>query len=295
MKIENSVQSAILKPIPHQACYLSFSLKPESDYRSALKHLAEQVDGDSIVMGIGLTLANGLNAQIDGLKVFPVMVNQGIEIPSTPEALWLWLRGRDRGQIVLNANRLITELSSAFILERRIEAFKYGNAQDLSGYEDGTENPVGDEAIEAAVVTQGSLSGSSFVAVQQWVHDLTQFQSKTPQQRDDTFGRRIADNEEMDDAPESAHVKRTAQESFEPEAFMVRRSMPWSEGERLGLVFTAFGHSFDAYEAVLKRMVGQEDGITDALFTFTHPISGSYFWCPPMKGKRVDLNALGID
>ena len=29
-----------------------------------------------------------------------------------------------------------------------------------------------------------------------------------------------------------------------------------------------------------------DDGITDALFTFTSPITGSYFWCPPMnKGK----------
>ncbi|MDG6774265.1 Dyp-type peroxidase [Thiomicrorhabdus sp. ZW0627] len=295
MKLERLVQPAILKPIPHQACYLSFSLKPGADYRAALKNLAPQVDGSSIVLGIGLSLVNALGNQIEGLRLFPAMVNQGIEIPSTPEALWLWFRGRDRGQIVLNANRLIGELSPAFRLEKRIESFKYGNAQDLTGYEDGTENPVGDEAVQAAVVTEGELTGSSFVAVQQWVHDLAQFQSKSPQQRDNTFGRRISDNEEIDEAPESAHVKRTAQESFNPEAFMVRRSMPWSEGDKLGLVFTAFGHSFDAYEAVLKRMVGKEDGVTDALFTFTHPISGSYYWCPPMKGHHVDLSALGID
>jgi putative iron-dependent peroxidase len=46
-------------------------------------------------------------------------------------------------------------------------------------------------------------------------------------EQDHAVGRRRSDNEELDDAPESAHVKRTAQESFEPEAFVVRRSMPW--------------------------------------------------------------------
>ena len=39
------------------------------------------------------------------------------------------------------------------------------------------------------------------------------------------------------------------------------------EGNEGGLVFVAFGHSFDAFEAQLRRMSGAEDGITDALST----------------------------
>jgi putative iron-dependent peroxidase len=77
--------------------------------------------------------------------------------------------------------------------------------------------------------------------------------------------------EEMDDAPVSAHVKRTAQESFSPEAFVVRRSMPWSSGRAAGLMFVAFGSSVDAFEAQLRRMVGLEDGMTDALFRHVAP------------------------
>ena len=112
-------------------------------------------------------------------------------------------------------------------------------------------------------------------------------------QQDLTIGRRKSDNTEIDDAPPSAHVKRTAQESFAPEAFVLRRSMPWSEGRKAGLVFVAFGKSFDAFEALLKRMVGAEDGIPDALFGFTRPVSGSYFWCPPVKDGHVDLSMFG--
>jgi len=115
----------------------------------------------------------------------------------------------------------------------------------------------------------------------------------TTSEADNSIGRRLSDNVELADAPESAHVKRTAQESFDPEAFMLRRSMPWSIPESEGgLFFVAFGKSFDAFEAQLARMIGDEDGISDALFQFTRPVSGSYFWCPPMDDGRLDLRAL---
>jgi hypothetical protein len=138
----------------------------------------------------------------------------------------------------------------------------------LTGFEDGTENPKGDNAIAAGIV-QGKgdgMNGSSFVAVQQWVHNFARFDALSPTEQDHSIGRRKSDNQELPDAPASAHVKRTAQESFEPEAFVLRRSMPWGDGVQGGLNFVAFGKSFDAFEAQLKRMVGAEDGIVDGLF-----------------------------
>ncbi len=120
------------------------------------------------------------------------------------------------------------------------------------------------------------------------------FRRSPSSERDNTIGRRISDNEEIEDAPDSAHVKRTAQEEFAPEAFVLRRSMPWTCGLDSGLVFVAYGCSFDAFEAQMNRMVGADDDITDALFTFTRPISGSYFWCPPMQDGQLDLRAVGL-
>jgi porphyrinogen peroxidase len=112
--------------------------------------------------------------------------------------------------------------------------------------------------------------------------------------RDDVIGRRLADNEELEDAPESAHVKRTAQESFDPEAFVLRRSMPWMMAMQAGLLFVAFGKSFYAFEEQMRRMAGYDDGIVDALFGISRPVSGSYFWCPPMREGRLDLRRLGL-
>ena len=54
------------------------------------------------------------------------------------------------------------------------------------------------------------------------------------------------------------------------------------------------GNVVDAFEAQLRRMVGAEDGVTDALFQFTRPVTGAYFWCPPMRNGRLDLRAVGL-
>ena len=177
-----------------------------------------------------------------------------------------------------------------------MDGFKFDRGLDLTGYEDGTENPQGDAALEAAIVgrAEPGLDGSSFVATQQWVHDLDHFEVMSQRERDNIIGRRISDNEELDDAPASAHVKRTAQESFDPEAFVVRRSMPWADADGEGLMFVAFGKSLDPFEAQLRRMTGQEDGFIDGLFRFSRPISGGYFWCPPISNGCLDLSAMGI-
>ena len=53
-----------------------------------------------------------------------------------------------------------------------------------------------------------------------------------------------------------------------------------------------FGRTLDAFEVQLRRMVGLEDGITDALFRFSRPVTGAYYWCPPVLDGRLDLSAL---
>ena len=67
--------------------------------------------------------------------------------------------------------------------------------------------------------------------------------------------------------------KRSAQESFDPEAFMVRRSMPFRDRNEHGLYFVAYGESLDRFERVLRRMAGLEDGIVDALLTFSRAVN----------------------
>ena len=289
-------QGGILADVPRLSRYLEFNLAPDTDPVQALRDLGTRSLGLDVVIGLGAGLVSGLQGAVEGLRPFRSVSGPGCNVPSTQADVWCWIRGTDRGVITHLGRSVTRQLSSVFRRSLLVDGFKYDISRDLSGYEDGTENPKGDDAFEAAIL-QGAgkgLDGSSFVAVQKWVHDLDHFQSLRQDDQDNIIGRRVNDNEEFDDAPDSAHVKRTAQESFSPEAFVVRRSMPWSDQSGEGLVFVAFGKSFDAFEAQLDRMTGQEDGIVDGLFRFTRPVSGSYFWCPPVVDDRLDLSALGL-
>jgi putative iron-dependent peroxidase len=291
-----SVQPGILADETRLARYLVFSIASAEDIATCLQDLTATIDARSTVIGCGQSLVNSLGKLCVGLHTMPSQAANGIDVPSTPMALWCWLRGTDRGEL-FHRSRLIEDLlMPAFVLEDVVDSFQYDNNHDLTGYEDGTENPQGDAAVNAAIV-QGigaGMDGSTYVAVQQWLHDFDVFDDMSTEQQDNTIGRHISDNEEFDEAPESAHVKRAAQESFEPQAFMLRRSMPWAEGDSGGLMFVAFAKSLDAFEAIFNRMLGKEDGIRDALFNFTQPITGAYFWCPPVKDGRLDFSVLGI-
>lgn len=287
-------QPGILDPIPAQARYVSFQIEDASALPAALQALRDAVDGHATVAGFGQPLFQALGRELPGLKPGPVIPGARVEIPCQPQALWLWLRGDDRGELLLRELHLERLLAQAFTRLHAIEAFRHDGGRDLTGYEDGTENPEGEEAVSAACVAEGDLAGSSYVAVQQWLHDFEQFEAMPAGEQDHAIGRRRSDNVELEDAPESAHVKRTAQEDFNPEAFVLRRSMPWTAGHRAGLVFVAFGHSLQAFEAQMTRMSGAEDGIVDGLFRFTRPINGAYAWCPALKAGRLDLGPLGF-
>jgi putative iron-dependent peroxidase len=228
---------------------------------------------------------------VPALRTFPALSGPGVQVPSEQHALWLWLRGDDQGELVNRSIAIADSLADGFHLEQVVDAFKYGSDElglDLTGYEDGTENPTGDDAVAAAF----AMDGSSFVAVQQWVHDLRSFSALPEVEQDHIIGRRKSDNQEIEDAPESAHVKRAEQESFTPEAFVLRRSMPFAQTYGEGLMFVAFGKTLDAFEIQLRRMAGLEDGIVDALFRFSRPVNGAYYWCPPFRNNRLDLESI---
>lgn len=259
-----------------------------------LRRLAAEhpgLDGTTTVLGLGAKLATALGFSLHALREFPSLDAQGIAIPSTQHDLYVWLRGDDQGELFLRARCVEQALRDAFVLASDIDTFVYDIGRDLTGYEDGTENPQGQAAVETAIVADPSVAplASSFVAVQNWEHDFERFAAMTKSEQDFAIGRERLSNEELDDAPESAHVKRTAQESFDPESFVLRRSTPWTNGKRGGLLFVAFGATLDPFERQLRRMAGLDDGIVDGLFQFSRPVSGAYYWCPPLEQGRIVL------
>jgi putative iron-dependent peroxidase len=288
-------QPAILAPPAPVGRSLTFRIAPETDVRKAMRCLREGLSVDCGVVGFGEPAILALGTTIPGLRTFPALSGAACSVPSTQEALCILLRGADRG-IVFDLTQHIRELvGEAFLLVDSNDTFTYHGGRDLTRFEDGTENPKGKLAAKAALIAEGEhLRGSSFLVVQRWVHDLVRFRSFEEERREMLIGRRAESNEEIEDAPPSAHIKRAEQESYDPAAFMVRRSMPWANATQEGLEFIAHVESLDRYERVLHRMIGHEDGIVDGLFSFSRPVTGGYYWCPPVEHDRLDLTYLGV-
>ncbi len=287
-------QPAIFLDIPVRSRYLTFAIKHPSELKNVLSGLAHMVDGTSVVMGLGIKVATTMQKEVPGLHLFPDLSNAKVPMSATPGDLWFWLRGEDLGELLHRGRAIEVIAKPAFELINVVDGFKYGEGMDLTGYEDGTENPCGELAEQAALMSGESskMDGSSFVAVQQWMHDLNHFENLSTDQQDNIIGRKKSTNEEILDAPISAHVKRVEQDDFEPPAYVIRRSSPWIENQQSGLMFVSFGHSFDAFEKQLRRMAGEDDGMTDALFTFSKPLTGNYYWCPPIGKEGLDLTQL---
>jgi putative iron-dependent peroxidase len=288
-------QDAILAPLPPAGRFLSFGLRAGADAPGLVARLAHARVVDGSVIGIGAPLVAAVGATLEGAARAP-----------GPDRLWRAGPPRRRAR----CGRSSEGSTKVCWSTRRARSWSWSattscstrtsrpsstkGGRDLTGYEDGTENPVAERARETALVTSRGpgIDGGSFVSVQRWVHDLARFERKTPAERDHIVGRSRATNEELDEAPPSAHVKRAAQESFDPPSFLVRRSMPFGDAREQGLVFVAYASSLDPFERILRRMVGHDDGIVDGLFSFSRPVTSAAYFCPPLVRGHLDLTTL---
>ncbi|HVU03408.1 MAG TPA: Dyp-type peroxidase [Polyangiaceae bacterium] len=287
-----SHQPAILKPVPSEARFVTLELARGATAKDVLQILAGMKHDPRRVVGIGAPLVTALSKAVPGLRAFPTDL---VPFPATQGALWAFFALAGRGE-AFDAGRAFLEcFRGALAVSDETDTFVYRKGRDLSGFEDGTENPKGKAAALAALVAGGKapgLDGGSFVAVQRFVHDLAGLHCLSDAAQANVIGRRRKDNQELADAPPSAHVKRTAQESFDPPAFILRKSMPYGGMKEHGLYFVAFGESLDRFERILRRMAGRDDGITDGLLGFTRAVSGGYYFCPPVRNGKLDLRGI---
>jgi putative iron-dependent peroxidase len=290
-------QPAIFRPPPKVGTVLVLDLDPGVDPGPGLTAIREasRASEGELLVGLGAPLVLALGAEVAGLRGFPALSGMGVAFPSTQGAVWLLLGGDERGEVLDRAMDLHGELGDGWRLLEEVDTFRYRGGRDLTGYEDGTENPKDAAAVAAAVIAEGApgVRGGSFVAVQRYVHDLVRFRGFDAPARDAIIGRHHETNEELAEAAATAHVKRSAQESFAPPAFMLRRSMPWGGVREHGLYFVAFVEALDRFERVLRRMAGLDDGQLDALLGISRALSGGYYFCPPLADDGgLDLRAV---
>jgi putative iron-dependent peroxidase len=259
---------------------------------AALWRALQALQATGAVIGIGAPLADAVGVELPGLRAFSRLRRGRYTMPATQLDVWALVPGPDAGKVFEHADPLIAALAPHAELVEATPLFSYRHGHDLSGYKDGSENPVGDAAWSAALVRDGEGAGGSHVLVQRWLHFRDRMAALPDTVRDYVVGRRLVDDVELAEAPESAHAKRTAQEDFDPPAFLLRRSMPWGDGRRHGLQFIAYAASLDTVQAQLERMMGLDDGLQDALLGHSQAETGAYYWCPPCSGRMLVLPAV---
>jgi putative iron-dependent peroxidase len=256
------------------------------DLRGALgsiRDAASTVAGVNVVVGFGsglwARLAPGeVPADIGPFE--PIEGVDGFTIPADQHDLWLWFHSAGPDAVFGLARAAALALRSTATVASEQPAFTYLSSQDLTGFEDGTENPPIDDAPSVIAIPDGEpCAGGSVVLLQRWVHDLDGFEELELADREKVIGRTLQGSVELGeeiDAPR-AHIRRVVIEDDDGEELEVfRRSTTFGGVQEHGLQFLAFSADRARLLRMLHRMAGIEDGVRDQLTEFSTPTGSAW-------------------
>ena len=122
--------------------------------------------------------------------------------------------------------------------------------------------------------------------VQRWVHDLVAFEALPVAEQERVIGRTKPDSIEFrgEALPPTAHIARTQiEDAAGDEVPIYRRSVPYGTIAEHGLYFVAFSADRARLDRMLRRIFGMdEDGLHDRLTDFSRPVTGAYYYAPPL-------------
>lgn len=226
-----------------------------------------------------------------GLRPFVPYEGEVHTAPATPGDLLLHIKA-DQMDLCFEVGRLAMDaLGDAVTVVDEVHGFRYFDLRDLIGFVDGTENPVGQAAIDAITVGDDdpAFAGGSYVAIQRYITDLGAWGSLTVEEQEAAIGRTKTDNVEMSDdvKPSNSHIALNVVEGADGEEIdVVRDNMPYGDvsgtGER-GTFYIAYSAGPDVTEEMLRKMfIGDPPGNYDRLLDFTTAVTGSQFFTPTL-------------
>ena len=281
--------------------HLQLDVDPTTDAKAligALRQIREQattVGGVNLVIGFGAELCARVAPQWHPPGVGPFETIRGVDdvtIPADQHDLWIWLHSSGPDDVFDLARHADTALRGCATVVTEWPSFTYQASQDLTGFEDGTENPPVDDAVHLVTAPEGGPgAGSSVVLLQRWIHDLEAFEALDGDAKDQVIGRRLDGGDELDESLRSprAHISRVViddENGDELEVF--RRSTAFGGVLEHGLVFLAFSPDVDRVDAMLHRMVGDEDGLRDHLTDISRCTASAWYVAPPVEAFAAD-------
>jgi putative iron-dependent peroxidase len=251
-----------------------------------IREAATTVVGVNVVVGFGARQWEAIaGSKPADLVAFETIEGaDGFVVRASQHDLWVWLHSTGPDAVFNVARIAALELADLATIAHEQLSFTYQASQDLTGFEDGTENPPIDEAIECVTIAG---DGGSIALLQQWVHDLDGFEKLELSDREKVIGRTLHGSIELDPSPENSHVGRVVIENEAGEELEIfRRSTAFGGVEEHGLMFVGFAAERARLQRMLERMAGAEDGVRDRLTEFTTPARSAWYYTPPLESLR---------
>jgi len=220
---------------------------------------------------------DGVPAGLSGFNE-PLVGRDGYTLPATQHDVVVWLSGASY-DVLFDVDRgIVSWLSGQASVAHEIVGWPYHRDRDLTGFEDGIENPTLAEATQVATIGAGAPGeGGSVLLLQQWEHDGDAWEGLPVEQQEQAIGRRKATGEELDNKPDTSHVARTDQDEF---GKIFRRNIGYGSLTRHGTIFVGFSQDRARLDAMNRSMIGSAGAPRDRLTSFTRPLTGAYYFVP---------------
>ncbi len=303
----------VATPLSRAAIFLVVTLNPGVAHRATIRSLggdlaalvravrARDIEaGLSCVMGFGSEAWDRIfgSPRPAELHEFREFHADGRHAISTPGDLLFHIRAKRMDMCFELATEIMARIGSAAAAVDEVHGFSYFDNRDLIGFVDGTENPTGQDAVDAVQIGEEdpAFAGGSYVIVQKYLHDLAGWNALPTEAQEAIIGRKKLSDIELDDSvkPTSAHNALTTIVENGKEVKIFRLNMPFgsvAQGE-FGTYFIGYSRSPGTIELMLENMfIGRPPGNYDRLLDFSRAVTGSLFFVPTAEF----LDAAGDD
>jgi putative iron-dependent peroxidase len=296
------LSQSVVAPLTRAAIFLVLCIRQDQNSSVAVRSFCGDLSGllravETRDLEAGLTCVMGFGSDSwntlfgvprpGELHPFREIRSGGRHAVSTPGDILFHIRAKRMDLCFELATQIMESIGDAVSVVDEVHGFRYFEDRDVIGFVDGTENPRGGSAFEAAIVGDEDplFEGGSYVIVQKYLHDMKGWNALSVEAQERIIGRRKLSDIELDDSvkPASAHNALTVIEENGKEVKILRDNMPFGRpghGE-FGTYFIGYSRTPRITETMLQNMfVGRPPGNYDRLLDFSRAVTGSLFFAP---------------
>jgi putative iron-dependent peroxidase len=296
------IPQPVLAPLTSAAIFLVVCIKPDRESYATVRSFCADLPGIfravdfrcieaglSCVAGFGSDAWDKLFGALRPAELHPFREIRSGErhAVSTPADVLFHIRAKRMDLCFELVTHIMERIGGAVSAVDETHGFRYFDERDLLGFVDGTENPRGETALNAALVAgeDARFAGGSYVIIQKYLHDMSRWNALPTEEQERIMGRKKLSDIELSDAvkPSCAHNALTTIVENGREVKILRDNMPFGkagQGE-FGTYFIGYCRTPRITEQMLENMfIGRPPGNYDRLLDFSRAVTGSLFFAP---------------